>query len=96
MAHGGEEVERLLAASGCGGPRERYTEGWLDIVTRYNLRVIMICLEGYTSSSATAAVLQGIEGLQAWKVIGDSGRSRVAMGVPCTGRRGASTVETGK
>ena len=53
----------------------RYTEeGWLDIVTRYNLRMIMICQEGYTNTLAAAA-LHDIEflnvlcvgGFQAWK-----------------------------
>jgi 3-mercaptopyruvate sulfurtransferase SseA len=55
----------------------RYTEeGWLDIVTRYNLRMIMICQEGYTNTLAAAAALHDIEfsnvsyvvgGFQAWK-----------------------------
>jgi hypothetical protein len=50
----------------------RYTEGWLDIVTRYNLRMIMICQEGYTSSLA-AAVLhwQDIEFLNVSYVVGE-------------------------
>ena len=53
----------------------RYTEGWLDIVTRYNLRIIMICQEGYTNTLAAAAlheieflnVSYVVGGFQAWK-----------------------------
>ena len=53
----------------------RYLEGRLDIATRYDLRVIVFCQEGYTSSLA-AASLQDIGllnatdmagGIKAWK-----------------------------
>ncbi|KAI0246995.1 hypothetical protein BJV78DRAFT_1277037 [Lactifluus subvellereus] len=53
----------------------RYLEGRLDIATRYDLRVIVFCQEGYTSSLA-AASLQDIGllnatdtagGFKAWK-----------------------------
>ena len=53
----------------------RYSEGRLDIATRYDLRLIVFCQEGYTSSLA-AASLQDIGllnatdmagGLKAWK-----------------------------
>ena len=53
----------------------RYSEGRLDIATRYDLRVIVFCQEGYTSSLA-AASLQDIGllnatdmagGFKAWK-----------------------------
>jgi rhodanese-related sulfurtransferase len=56
----------------------RYAEGRLDIATRYDLRVIVFCQEGYTSSLA-AASLQDIGllnatdmagGFKAWKDAG--------------------------
>jgi rhodanese-related sulfurtransferase len=47
----------------------RYAEGRLDIATRYDLRVIVICQEGYTSSLAAAA-LQDVGLLNATDVIG--------------------------
>ncbi|KAH9989255.1 Rhodanese-like domain-containing protein [Russula vinacea] len=47
----------------------RYKEGRLDIATRYDLRVIVICQEGYTSSLAAAA-LQDIGLLNATDVVG--------------------------
>jgi rhodanese-related sulfurtransferase len=47
----------------------RYLEGRLDIATRYDLRVIVICQQGYTSSLA-AASLQDIGLLNATDVVG--------------------------
>jgi rhodanese-related sulfurtransferase len=47
----------------------RYLEGRLDIATRYDLRVIVICQQGYTSSLAAAA-LQDIGLLNATDVVG--------------------------
>lgn len=47
----------------------RYKEGRLDIATRYDLRVIVICQEGYTSSLAAAA-LQDVGLLNATDVVG--------------------------
>ena len=56
----------------------RYLEGRLDIATRYDLRIIIFCQEGYTSSLA-AASLQDIGllnttdvvgGFKAWKEVG--------------------------
>ena len=47
----------------------RYLEGRLDIATRYDLRIIIFCQEGYTSSLA-AASLQDIGILNATDVIG--------------------------
>ncbi|KAI0275595.1 hypothetical protein BGY98DRAFT_935668 [Russula aff. rugulosa BPL654] len=47
----------------------RYSEGRLDIATRYDLRIIIFCQEGYTSSLA-AASLQDIGLLNATDVVG--------------------------
>ncbi len=47
----------------------RYLEGRLDIATRYDLRIIIFCQEGYTSSLA-AASLQDIGLLNATDVVG--------------------------
>jgi rhodanese-related sulfurtransferase len=47
----------------------RYLEGRLDIATRYDLRIIVFCQEGYTSSLA-AASLQDIGLLNATDIIG--------------------------
>jgi rhodanese-related sulfurtransferase len=47
----------------------RYLEGRLDIATRYDLRVIVFCQQGYTSSLAAAA-LQDIGLLNATDVVG--------------------------
>ena len=47
----------------------RYSEGRLDIATRYDLRIIIFCQEGYTSSLA-AASLQDVGLLNATDVVG--------------------------
>lgn len=47
----------------------RYSEGRLDIATRYDLRIIIFCQAGYTSSLA-AASLQDIGLLNATDVVG--------------------------
>ena len=47
----------------------RYLEGRLDIATRYDLRIIIFCQEGYTSSLA-AASLQDVGLLNATDVVG--------------------------
>ncbi len=47
----------------------RYVEGRLDIATRYDLRIIIFCQEGYTSSLA-AASLQDVGLLNATDVVG--------------------------